>query len=413
MTVATKARRAKAKRSVNSIAALPKPGKQCSAKELMKPKACSPNGNGKATRVVQPTELPPSVPENNGAAKKGLKPIGALPTPETNGAAGTNPNLSPNAGMSPVAALSVQLVNLQRKRSVILKSRNMQANRLQAIVAGTLGYSSGMPEKERRAKFVEAGKLVKAVAVGKADHPMKEVILVTLTGINAFNNLKDLLEKEMVAAAKQLPVAAWVGRPEQRGFGLLFLAIVVGETGDLFSYANPGKLWRRLGCAPWEFGGKMQMGASWRSGKNGKLPAEEWAKFGYNPRRRSIAYLIGEGIVKQNSLSSDSTTNHVGGSKNETENRIADVDEFGADGDLVDETEAAVAVGAGGERAIETEIRSASRVPGPYRQRYDETKARFKETHPDESDLHAHRHGMLLATKRLLRELWIEWWKHR
>lgn len=274
-------------------------------------------------------------------------------------------DLQPN---TPVPGIAAELQALQRQRSVVLKSRNMQANRLQAVVAGTLGYSAAMPEKERRKKFAEAAALIKAVAESGDDSGFNSVIRTTLIGIDAFNALKDTFEREMVRLARRLPVAAWVQAPQRRGFGLLFLAIVVGEAGDLSDYANPAKLWRRMGCAPWSFGGKTLMAATWRSGKEGKLPASEWESYGYSPRRRSIAYLIGEGIVKQNTV--------LGGSA---------------------------------DAYAETDSGSAAAVPGPYRLRYDEAKARARELHPEYSDLRCHRHAMLLATKRLLRDLWVEW----
>jgi hypothetical protein len=205
----------------------------------------------------------------------------------------------------------------------------------------------------------------------------------------------------------RLPVAnspeAWLNRPEQRGFGALFLAILIGETGDLNTYTNPGKVWRRMGCAPWTFnptgeegGEKTLMGATWRSGREGKLPASEWEAFGYSPRRRSIAYLVGEGIVKQNGKDSAETA------KKKRE--------------------------AG---------RDVITVNGPYHQRYTSAKAHAYETHPEwdwkdceecegagrvdgetckcggagKKCLRAHRHGMLLATKMLFRNLWMEWRK--
>ena len=85
---------------------------------------------------------------------------------------------------------------------------------------------------------------------------------------------------------------------------------------------------------------------------------------GYSPRRRSIAYLIGEGLVKQNFVS-----------------------------------------GGQGDGRLESESGSA----GPYRSRYDQKKAEFAEKHPDYKPLRCHLHGMLLATKLLLKNLWIEW----
>jgi hypothetical protein len=237
----------------------------------------------------------------------------------------------------------------------VIKSRIMQMNRLVALVAGTMGYHSGMKEKDREASFAEARKRIKEVMgdltseiEGGFAHPLQSVIRTTMVGVNAFEEMQESLEKSMRKQVALLPgILAWVGQPEQRGFGEMMLAVIIGETGDLSDYANPGKVWRRLGCAPWEFNGSNHMGSTWRYGKEGKLPAEEWEKFGYSPRRRSIAYLIGEGLVKQNK--------------------------------------------------------------GVYRRRYDETKKIFKENHPDYSDKRCHLHGMLLATKLLLKNLWIEW----
>ena len=155
------------------------------------------------------------------------------------------------------------------------------------------------------------------------------------------------------------------------------LAIVAAEAGDLCNYANPGKLWKRLGCAPFtdeRITGKTLMGSTWKSKREGSLDADQWQEFGYSPRRRSISYLFGENIIKNNQ-------------------------------------------------------------DGPYRKRYDEAKAKAVEDHPDWIKcskcegtgknkkrtncsnckgtgivmMRCHLHGMLLATKLLLKHLWVEW----
>lgn len=247
-----------------------------------------------------------------------------------------------------VAKISAELQALQRQRAVLTKSRIMQSNRLQAIVAGAIGYQANMSEKDRQKKFAEASALIEECRDESFEHPMAAVVRTTLIGIDAFEAQQRVYEKEMLALAKKLPVAAWVAHKDRRGFGLLQLAIVVGECGDLANYPNPAKIWRRMGCAPHSFDGQTHMGATWRAGKEGKLPAAEWASFGYSPRRRSIAYLVGEGIVKQNDA-------------------------------------------------------------GPYRTHYDQTKDAAQERHPDWPKLRCHRHAMLLATKRLLLDLWRTW----
>src|SRR5581483_5974690 len=100
---------------------------------------------------------------------------------------------------------------------------------------------------------------------------------------------------------------------------------------------------------------QTKMGSTWRFGSEGRLPAEAWSEAGYSPRRRSIAYLIGECLLKAN---------------------YAD---------------------------------KAAGTPGPYRAEYLRAKADFQARHPDYSALRCHRHGMLLAVKLLLLNLRREW----
>ena len=188
--------------------------------------------------------------------------------------------------MTDLSGLSEDLQSLQKQRAWYIKSRNMMMNRLQATVAGMNGYSNSLSKKDREKMFVEAGKLIKQISKGEAEpHPL---ILTGLMATDAFDEQKKATEKEMLKTAKQLPIAEWVDQPEQRGFGLLFLAIVIGETGNLENYANPGKVWRRLGCAPFTKNGVTQMGSSWRMGMNKddhgeKMHASDWEEFGYSP----------------------------------------------------------------------------------------------------------------------------------
>lgn len=264
-----------------------------------------------------------------------------------------------------VPGICQELRNTQRMRSVVIKSRIMQANRIQSIVAGTLGYYSQMPEKERTKVFSQASALINEILEGGGQScAFWQIVQQTYVGIRAFNGLQADYEKEMLGFAKRLPVAKWVQEKDQTGFGLLYLGIVIGETGDLNNYPNPAKLWRRLGCAPWSFNGETKMGATWRSGKEGKLPAAEWDQYGYSPRRRSISYLLGDLLMKQNFK------------QQKHEDGTATV-----------------------------------LWKGPYRARYEEGRRVFAERHPEYKPQRHHLHGMLVATKLLLKNLWIEWRK--
>lgn len=93
------------------------------------------------------------------------------------------------------------------------------------------------------------------------------------------------LERQMAKLAKQLPIWPWV--EAINGFGAIGLAQIVGEAGDLSNYANPGKLWKRMGLAV--INGKSQR----------RVAGAEALEHGYSPVRRSIMYCIGDSMIKK------------------------------------------------------------------------------------------------------------------
>lgn len=260
------------------------------------------------------------------------------------------------------------LMELQRQRVIVEKNRIMQSNGLLSVVAVSLGYRTSLDPADRERLFEEAGRVIAAVHDGDQSHPYTAIILQSGKSIATLEEYDGDIKKKIERLAKRLPVAGWVTEPDQNGFGLRSLGVVVGECGDLSNYANPAKLWKRMGCAPHGFNGKTMMGATWKSGAHGKLPAEEWERFGYSPRRRSVAYVIGENLVRGNYVR-----------------------------------------GTAGDALCDTENTSA----GPYRARYDAAKAAIQAAHPEYKKLRCHRHGMLLATKMLLKMLWRAWNQHR
>jgi hypothetical protein len=173
-------------------------------------------------------------------------------------------------------------------------------------------------------------------------------------------------------------VASWLQHPDCRGISLGILATIVGETGNLSNYPNPAKVWKRLFGAPITKNGKTMMPSRWRL--EGGLTAEEWEDAGYSPQRHATMEQLKENIVRQNGPSKKHPT------------------------------------------------------PGPYRLRYEEAKARTRETHPEwwtcekcdgkgkngrkkcscckgtgEKPSHPHNHARLLAAKRFVRDLWNQW----
>lgn len=279
------------------------------------------------------------------------KVLRAKQEPSTNG----KPHL--NGVVKPLTDLDIvcgQLVNLQRQREIVMKSRIMASNRLVAIVAvEDFGYNSNRTkENDRKVLFKKAQKLIKEVMNDTGRSRIATIIRASVAGFKPLKDMEEVYKTEMKSLAKQLPVYKWIQSRDCRGIAFLTLTKVIGETGNLLNYANPAKLWRRMGCFAWTYNGQTHMGQAWRVPKwtDGiKLPAEEWTKYGYSPKRRKLSYLIGKQIVNQNK--------------------------------------------------------------GPYRQHYDKIKAEAKKIHPDWTDGHRDRHAMLLATKLFLKHLWVEWHK--
>lgn len=106
----------------------------------------------------------------------------------------------------------------------------------------------------------------------------------------SLKRFRDKEEAAIVEAARQLPVWPWV--EGVRGCGALGLGLIVGALGAPMwpNYANPAKVWKRMGLAV------LSDGKAQRRVKDKKLALEA----GFNPRRRSIMHNIGESLMKQN-----------------------------------------------------------------------------------------------------------------
>jgi hypothetical protein len=101
--------------------------------------------------------------------------------------------------------------------------------------------------------------------------------------------------------AKQLPIASWVS--DIRGAGLRNLGMIIGETGDLSLYANPAKVWKRMGLAVGDDGRAQRRIAGVADPSRGRTKqqaVDEAIGQGYSPRRRTVMHLLGECLIKGN-----------------------------------------------------------------------------------------------------------------
>jgi hypothetical protein len=134
----------------------------------------------------------------------------------------------------------------------------------------------------------EADIIYKA-ALGKGEHPMSTVAMAAMfplvEGRKLIETSRKAVEKRLEKLASELPVAPWI--KATRGVGILSLAAIVGEAGDLSAYSNPAKLWKRLGLAVMPDGTRQR-----------KVGGAEAIEHGYSPARRSVVWNIGACIVK-------------------------------------------------------------------------------------------------------------------
>lgn len=133
----------------------------------------------------------------------------------------------------------------------------------------------------------EAEVLYKSVLNGQ-EHSLATVALLAMQPLlqarDGIEVARLQVEKRLLALAKELPVAAWI--EGVRGVGLLSLAGIVGEAGDIGAYGNPAKLWKRMGLAV--IGGERQR----------KKEGDAGILHGYNPARRSLMWTIGDCIIR-------------------------------------------------------------------------------------------------------------------
>ncbi len=249
------------------------------------------------------------------------------------------------------------LAELQVRRKFCIKAVTKQSNAAGALVRRALGVKFDAEEAEREKGNARAGRIVAASIAGT---PQREEdlevaaavafdLVVVAQGIGPYERARHQFELEMRRVARTLPAAVWADGV--RGLGELAMAVIVGEAGDLARYGAEGKLWKRLGLAP--YGGKAA--STWR--REGGLKAEDWTALGYAPRRRAEIYAcVGDPLFRAQSAARD-----------------------------------------------------GSRAAGRYRVAYDARRARTAETHPDWSKAHSHGDGLRIMTKLLVSDLWSEW----
>lgn len=191
-----------------------------------------------------------------------------------------------------------RIAPIQRDRATTVRQRCRIENTRRAMIANRLGYHGGLPEAERKRIMKEADALIERIIEGEP-HALSAQVITLEETIKQLKALEKGYDKRLAGLLRHLPpIVKWV--EAQRGLSLAGAAIILGETGDLSLYANPAKVWKRLGLAPKTSRGQSRAGSTWRRlSKTGEgLHTVEWSEYGYSPRRRSIAYVAANNLVR-------------------------------------------------------------------------------------------------------------------
>ena len=193
--------------------------------------------------------------------------------------------VSPNRDMKPIID---EIRETYRWRADLLKTEVGLTNRVHGVCRRLVGFNPFDEDEKAKKRQLTAAKLLYA-SVTKKDAPPQEhtdmasmVCLPILEARAAVKAQRMLPERRLEELAQKLPVWEWWGAVN--GLGALGLAVIVSEAGDLSNYANPAKLWKRMGLAPGQ-----------RRSKN----KEEAEAMGYSPRRRSAVWQIGDSLIKK------------------------------------------------------------------------------------------------------------------
>lgn len=208
--------------------------------------------------------------------------------------------VAPQKPIAPSLAFIIAEIRAwHRQRVFAMDQRKRSDLALGAFLRTQLGWSRALPKAEgekirkQAAELIALGEKVfkgKATAIGNPSFDQwGAVILAAIQGRSHWDAIESAATKEMERLAKSLPVWSTFGEGI-KGFGARSLAVIVGEAGDLSLYANPAKLWKRMGLAV--------MNGVRQGGLRKTASAEDWIAHGYNAKRRSFMFVIGDVLVK-------------------------------------------------------------------------------------------------------------------
>lgn len=303
-------------------------------------------------------------------AKNGLIPFAHSIRTTKAGSAGQSSGASNGHGLlAPLPAPSTEdiieaLIQQHRNRRFAIKTQQKLDRSLESFVRRNFTtWSPDLPEKEAAKQNARVHQIIKVARDPDDTDAIATLVRPQVEAIDASREIWDqqraVAEKERLRLVRMLPIAAWL--ETVKGAGPSSLADIIGEAGDVGSYATHSKLWKRLGFAPYDgLAGSTWKRETWRPRK---LTSEEWIANPFSGERYGIMRSLADSMFRANWQGADNKNNDTG----------------------------------------------ASRPSGHYGELYARRRAHTKITHEDWSDGHAHADALRYMFKRYLRDLWKAW----
>ena len=166
-----------------------------------------------------------------------------------------------------------------RQRQDLHKAEKSLTNQIKGICRRTCGGDKK-----------EAGVVYKAMMNG-GDHEMAGIVMASaalfLQARAVLNEGRKSVEKRLLELTKELPPGVLEFVEQTRGFGMLGLAAIIGECGDLSNYAGPYKLNKRMGESVMPDGTRQR-----------RVKGAAAIEHGYSGSRHSVIWTIGESLIK-------------------------------------------------------------------------------------------------------------------
>lgn len=249
-----------------------------------------------------------------------------------------------------------------RKRRHALGLQQIIDRKLESFIRiNHTDWQPDLAEAERTKINRQVGKIIAEARKDSGDPELVYLVHANDASRGPWDKTRKDHESIMEKMAGDLPVFPFV--ESIRGAGALGLAIIVAEAGSLSLYANPARLWKRLGFAPYDgLAGSTWKRESWRTRA---LSKDEWIANPFSGERYALIHQIALALHK---------------------------------GQWV------------GERTDEATGEVTPAHPnGPYGEIYQKRRAHTAAAHQDWSKGHSYMDAIRVMMKAFLKDLWREW----